>query len=171
MSRFIVDSRSLLSVRDTLGRLHDQLLGMHTVIWGYWGALGGRELEGELEHFCGTWHYGVTQLAGEITDMMQRLLGAAAAYERLEQRISSGTSGSGTTVIGGGGQTAGSGTTVIGGGGQTAGSGTTVIGGGGQTAGSGTTVIGGGGRTAGSGTTVIGGGGRTAGSGTTVIGA
>jgi hypothetical protein len=122
MSTFLVDSRTLLAVRDTLGRLHDQLLGMHNVIWSYWGVLGGRELEGELEHFCGTWHYGVTQLAGEITNQMSRLVGAAAAYERIEQRITAGGrshGGSGTTVIGGGpirttsSSGPGSGTTVI----------------------------------------------------------
>jgi hypothetical protein len=96
MSQFIVDSRSLLTVRDTLGRLHDQLLGMHTVIYGYWGALGGRELEGELEHFCGTWHYGVTEVAGEVTHLMGGLAGAAAAYERIEDRVrAAGASGHG----------------------------------------------------------------------------
>jgi hypothetical protein len=144
MATFLVDSRTLLAVRDTLGRLHDQLLGMHTVIWGYWGLLGGRELEGELEHFCGTWHYGVTELAGQMTDMMARLAGAAAAYERIEQRIAAAghgpRSGSGTIVIGGGGgggrsgSGSGSGTTVIGGSGRGAGSG--------SGSGSGTTVIG-----------------------------
>jgi hypothetical protein len=144
MATFLVDSRTLLVVRDTLGRLHDQLLGMHTVIWSYWGVLGGRELEGELEHFCGTWHYGVTQLAADINGLMGRLTGAAAAYERIERRITAaGTShpagGSGTTVIGGGSSTSrrprqsGSGVTVIGGGpthpaaGRAVGSGTTVI--------------------------------------------
>lgn len=151
MSRFLVDSRTLLAVRDTLGRLHDQLLGMHTVIYGYWGVLGGRELEGELEHFCGTWHYGVTEIAGQVTDLMGRLVGAAAAYERIEQRIIAAgrsghgsRSGSGTTVIGGGPThtTSGSGTTVIGGSPPGAGSGH----GGGHDSrsGSGTTIIGGG---------------------------
>jgi hypothetical protein len=126
MSRFLVDSRTLLAVRDTLGRLHDQLLGMHTVIFGYWGVLGGSELEGELEHFCGTWHYGVTELAGQVTEMMTRLTGAASAYERIEQRIaghaghgragSAHGGGSGTTVIGaaGAGSSSGSATTVVG---------------------------------------------------------
>jgi hypothetical protein len=131
VSRFLVDSRTLLAVRDTLGRLHDQLLGMHTVIFGYWGGLGGRELEGELEHFCGTWHYGVTEIAGQISEMMRRLTAAAAAYERIEQRIA--RSGSGTTVIGGPGPPHGSG--------ARSGSGTTVIGGAGSGGGSGTTVV------------------------------
>jgi hypothetical protein len=132
MAAFLVDSRTLLAVRDTLGRLHDQLLGMHTVIWGYWGVLGGRELEGELEHFCGTWHYGVTELTGQITDLMARLVGAAAAYERIEQRITAAgqghRSGSGTTVIGGGAGGAGSGSGSRAGSGSRSGSGTTVIG-------------------------------------------
>jgi hypothetical protein len=122
MAAFLVDSRTLLAVRDTLGRLHDQLLGMHTVIWGYWGLLGGRELEGELEHFCGTWHYGVTDLTGQVADLMVQLARAAAAYERIERRITAAGhgqgSGSGTTVIGGAGGGSGhgpgSGTTVIG---------------------------------------------------------
>jgi hypothetical protein len=144
MAAFLVDSRTLLAVRDTLGRLHDQLLSMHTVIWGYWGLLGGRELEGELEHFCGTWHYGVTELAGEITDMMARLVQAAAAYERIEQRITAAghgqTSGSGTTVIGAGGSGQGPGSGQGAGSGQGPGSGQGAESG--QGAGSGTTVVG-----------------------------
>jgi hypothetical protein len=115
MSRFLVDSRTLLAVRDTLGRLHDQLLGMHTVIYGYWGVLGGHELEGELEHFCGTWHYGVTELAAEVTGMMRRLAGAAAAYERIEQRITAAGGSDGSPVLPPHRSTAGRGTTVIGG--------------------------------------------------------
>jgi hypothetical protein len=186
VSKFLVDSRTLLAVRDTLGRLHDQLLGMHTVIFGYWGMLGGSDLEGELEHFCGTWHYGVTEIAGQVSEMMQRLTGAAAAYERIEQRITK--AGSGTTVIGGPPPKhttpakSGSGTTVIGGapprhagsgsgGGSHSGSGTTVIGGGGSGGsggGSGTTVIGGGG-SGGSGGSKGGSSGSKGGSGTTVV--
>jgi hypothetical protein len=145
MSGFLVDSSTLLAVRDTLGRLHDQLLSMHSVIYSYWGVLGGRELEGELEHFCGTWHYGVTEIADEIADLMTRLTQAAAAYERIEQRIAAAgqgsRSGSGTTVIGGAspprhraGSPSGSGTTVIGGGpvtttstGSGSGAGTTTV--------------------------------------------
>ncbi len=64
MSGFVVDSRTLVAVRDTLGRLQDQLVGMHTVIWHQWGTVGGQALESELEHFCGTWHYGVSELGG-----------------------------------------------------------------------------------------------------------
>lgn len=172
MSRFVVDSRSLLAVRDTLGRLHGNLTGMHLVIDGYWGSLGGGPLEGELEHFCGTWHYGVTQIAGEVHSLMERLTDAAAAYERIEQRMAAAhehhrhphpRSGSGVTVIGSGGQ---------GGSGSGSGSGVTVIGGGGHGG-----AHGGGGSNSGSGSgvTVIGGGaggsgaGSGSGSGVTVI--
>jgi hypothetical protein len=104
VSRFVVDSHSLLAVRDRLGQLHDQLLGMHTVAAGYDGVLGGRELEGELQHFCGRWHWGILQIGEQILDIMGRLTSAAAAYERIEHRVSRGggsTGGSGTTVIGG----------------------------------------------------------------------
>jgi hypothetical protein len=126
VSRFVVDSHSLLEVRDGLGRLHDQLLGMHTVAGGYDGVLGGRELEGELQHFCGRWHWGIIQIGEQIIDMMGRLTSAAAAYERIEHRVSRAGNGahpphggSGTTVIGGGaggsgGSGGGSGTTTIG---------------------------------------------------------
>ena len=79
MSGFVVDSRTLVAVRDTLGRLNDQLVGMHTVIWHQWGTLGGSALESELEHFCGTWHYGVTELGGQLEDLTRRLSEAAAA--------------------------------------------------------------------------------------------
>lgn len=152
MPGFHVDSRTLLAVRDTLGRLHDQLLSMHTTIYGDWGTLGGAELAGELEHFCGTWHYGVTELAVQIQDLMRRLAEAAAAYERIEQRVTragASESGSGTTIIDPGAP-AGSRVQTPSGHGHTggSGSGTTVIGGGysgGRSGtGSGTTVIDGG---------------------------
>jgi len=48
MSRFVVDHRSLLQLRDTLGRLHDHLLGIPRVVSGFDGVLGGRALEAEL---------------------------------------------------------------------------------------------------------------------------
>ncbi len=140
MSGFVVDARSLLAVRDALDRLHEELLTMHTVIYGFWGTLGGHELEGELEHFCGTWHYGVIEVADQVAGLMTGLARAAAAYERIDRRLAShGGSGSGTTVIGGGGSKGGGS-----GSGSGSGSGTTVIGGGGggSGSGSGTTVIG-----------------------------
>ncbi len=127
MSRLVVDSRTLLAVRDTLGRLHHQLLGIHTVVGGHEGALGGRALEAELEQFCVRWHFGIVEIGEQITGMMHRLLTAAAAYERIEDHI-----GSGTTVVGGGRTRplSGSGTTVIGGGTtrRPSGSGTTTVG-------------------------------------------
>ena len=97
MSGFVVDSRTLVAVRDTLGRLNDQLVGMHTVIWHQWGTLGGSALESELEHFCGTWHYGVTELGGQLEDLTRRLSEAAAAYDRIEQRITHASGGSSST--------------------------------------------------------------------------
>ncbi len=103
MSGFVVDSRTLVAVRDTLGRLNDQLVGMHTIVWHQSGTIGGQALESELEHFCGTWHYGVTELGGQLQDLTRRLGEAANAYERIEQRIThasggSGTAGSGTSA-------------------------------------------------------------------------
>jgi hypothetical protein len=99
MSGFVVDSRTLTAVGDTLGRLHDQLVGMHTVIWHQQGTLGGHGLESELERFCGTWHYGVAELGSQLHDLTRRLGEASAAYERIERRIThaaSGSSGSGS---------------------------------------------------------------------------
>ena len=103
MSGFVVDSRTLLAVRDTLGRLNEQLVGMHTVIWHQWGTLGGVALESELEHFCGTWHYGVTELGGQLQDLTRRLGEAAQAYERIEQRITQAGGGSTPTSATGAG--------------------------------------------------------------------
>ncbi|HEX3688738.1 MAG TPA: hypothetical protein VHV28_03550 [Solirubrobacteraceae bacterium] len=102
MSGFVVDSRTLVAVRDTLGRLQDQLTGMHTVIWHQWGTLGGNALEAELEHFCGTWHYGVSELGGQLQDLTRRLGEAADAYDRIEQRITHAAGGSGSGSSSGG---------------------------------------------------------------------
>jgi hypothetical protein len=109
MARFLVDSRTLLAVRDKLGRLHDQLLGMHTVVGGFDGVLGGRALESELEHFVSRWHYGIVELGSEISDMMGRLTAAAAAYQGIEDRLAAGNANGGAPVA----PKSGSGTTVI----------------------------------------------------------
>ena len=101
MSGFVVDSRTLVAVRDTLGRLQEQLVGMHTVIWHEHGTLGGQMLENELEHFCGTWHYGVAELGRQLQDLTRRLSEASAAYERIEERITHASGGSATTAAGG----------------------------------------------------------------------
>jgi hypothetical protein len=147
MSKFLVDSRTLLAVRDTLGRLHDQLLGVHTVVDGYQGVIGGQALEAELGQFCTHWHYGIVELGGQITSMMRRLQGAAAAYQRIEHRIVAASSGgapgapgthspvgSGTTTVGGGGSggpgRSGAGHSGSHAGTNPTGSGRTVIGGG-----------------------------------------
>jgi hypothetical protein len=106
MSGFVVDSRTLVAVRDTLGRLHDQLVGMHTVVWHGHGTLGGHMLEAELEHFCGTWHYSVAQLGGQLQDLTRRLGEASAAYERIEERITHAGGGSGATTAGSSGHSA-----------------------------------------------------------------
>jgi hypothetical protein len=134
MSRFVVDHRSLLALRATLGRLHEQLLAIPTVVGGYEGTLGSRALEAELGQFCSRWHYGILQVADRTDGMMRRLDGAAAAYQRIEQRVAASGQGSGTTSIGGGPPSgSGSGTTSIGGGPPSgshsgSGSGTTVVG-------------------------------------------
>jgi hypothetical protein len=102
MSRFVVDHRSLLALRATLGRLHEQLLAIPVLAGGYEGTFGGRALEAELGQFCSRWHYGILQVADRTDGMMRRLEGAAAAYQRIEQRVARSGQGSGTTVIGGG---------------------------------------------------------------------
>ncbi len=122
MSSFLVDPRSLIEVRDKLGRLHDQLLGMHTVVGGYQGVIGGAGLEAELEDFCGRWHLGIVELGGRITDMMRRLTEAAAAYLRIEDETKQAASTGGAPVTGphghGGSAAGGSATTIIGGAGD-----------------------------------------------------
>jgi hypothetical protein len=128
MCRFVVDHRSLLALRSTLGRLHAQLLGIPGVVSGFDGVLGGRGLEAELAGFCNRWHYEIAVVAERIEAMMGRLGVAAAAYGRIERRLASPRpmSGSGTTTIGGPPRS-GSGTTTIGGSPES-GSGTTTIG-------------------------------------------
>ncbi len=102
--RLLVDARTLLAVREKLGRLHDQLLRMHTVVDGYEGLLGGRALESELRDFCTRWHFGTIEVAEEISALMNDLLGAVSAYQRIEERLAAAharPSGSGTTTVGG----------------------------------------------------------------------
>jgi hypothetical protein len=156
MASFVVDSRTLLAVRETLGRLQNQLLAMPTVVSGYDGMLGGVELESELEQFCTSWHYGILEVGEQIRELMDALLHAAAAYQQIEdgirvagQRGGASLSGSGVTVIGGGGGQSSSG------GGSVSGSGTTVVAPTSQGGSVITTQVNGGKRGSGSGTIVI----------------
>ncbi len=114
MSGFVVDARTLLALRDTLGRLHHQLLALPIVMDAYDGSLGGWGLERELEAFCQRWQLTIREVGGEIAELMRRLTSAAHAYERIER----GVAGSGTTVVGPPGprprSESGSGTTVVG---------------------------------------------------------
>jgi hypothetical protein len=139
---FLVDSRSLQALHDTLGGLRERLLGVPATVGAIDGVLGGRAVESDLRDFCSEWHHGIGGACADIGEMMRRLDGAIAAYHRLEEGVThttrhhrgSGT-GSGTTVIGGGGEPGvGSGTTIIGPGSSSStttpgtGGGTTVIG-------------------------------------------
>jgi hypothetical protein len=49
LSGFVVDSRSLLAVRDALGRRYDERHAMHTVIFAYWGRRAAAAYE-RIEH-------------------------------------------------------------------------------------------------------------------------
>jgi hypothetical protein len=146
----------LVAVRDTLGRLHLQLLAMPSMVSGYEGVLGGTELDSELEQFCAQWHYGALEIGERITELMGRLVDAADQYRRIEDGLASAgrnhgaaLSGSGVTVINGGGPgptipaspASGSGTTTVAPAAQGGSVITTSVNGAQRGSGSGTTVV------------------------------
>jgi hypothetical protein len=87
MATFTVDPGSLRALASTLGGLCSQLEEMQAVATGYDGLLGGRALEGEVEHFCGNWHYGIQLLEQHMQHVVQNLCKAGAAYASSEGHI------------------------------------------------------------------------------------
>lgn len=87
MATFAVDPSSLKALSGTLSRIHAEMESMHGVVSGYEGLLGGSDLEGEVEHFCSHWNYGLQLLTDHMTKVVQRLDDAAAAYETSENEI------------------------------------------------------------------------------------
>jgi hypothetical protein len=87
MATFTVDPATLQELSGTLSGIHSQMQSMHGVASGYGGLLGGSDLEGDVEHFCSHWGYGIGQLADHMTKVVQRLDAAAAGYGKSEQDI------------------------------------------------------------------------------------
>jgi len=87
MTTFTVDPATLQQLSGTLSNIHAEMQGMQGVATGYEGLLGGSDLEGEVEGFCGHWGYGISQLSAHMADVVQRLNEAAATYNKSEQDI------------------------------------------------------------------------------------
>lgn len=87
MSTFTVDPASLLALGGTLGGLCAQMQAMEHVSCTYQGLLGGSSLEGEVEHFCSDWQYGVGLLEQHMENVVQNLYKAAATYTASDQHV------------------------------------------------------------------------------------
>jgi hypothetical protein len=87
VATFTVDPATLRELSGTLSGIHSQMQSMHGVASGYEGLLGGSDLDGDVEHFCSHWGYGIGKLADHMTKVVQRLDAAAASYGTSEQAI------------------------------------------------------------------------------------
>jgi hypothetical protein len=87
MTTFTVDPATLQELSCTLSGIHSEMQNMHGVATGYEGLLGGGDLEGEVEHFCSHWNYGIGQLADHMSKVIERLDAAAGGYGKSEQAI------------------------------------------------------------------------------------
>ncbi|MGH2914256.1 MAG: hypothetical protein ACRDMX_04635 [Solirubrobacteraceae bacterium] len=87
MATFTVDPATLLGLSCTLSGIHAEMQSMHGVATGYEGLLGGRDLEGAVEHFCSHWGYGIGKLADHMTKVVARLDYAARTYGTSESHI------------------------------------------------------------------------------------
>jgi hypothetical protein len=87
MTTFTVDPATLQELSGALSSVHSQMQGMQGVASGYQGLLGGSDLEGGVEEFCGRWGYGITQLSDDMSDVVQRLNDAFVCYSKSEQEI------------------------------------------------------------------------------------
>jgi hypothetical protein len=88
MTTFTVDPATLQELSCTLSGIHSEMQNMHGAATGYEGLLGGGDLEGEVEHFCSHWNYGIEQLADHMSKVIERLDAAASGYGKSEQAIS-----------------------------------------------------------------------------------
>ncbi len=87
MATFTVDPATLQALAVTLGGLCSQMEAMPDVATGFQGVLGGRALEGTVEHFCSNWHYGITLLEQHMQHVVQNLEKAAATYSASDQHV------------------------------------------------------------------------------------
>src|ERR1700728_99753 len=103
MATFTVDPATLRRLAKTLSGLGGTMEGMKVAADSYEGLLGGRSLEAEIEHFAGTWDYGISLLDKHMKNVVNNLEKAAANYQASEHHIGQAAhsgSGSGTTTIG-----------------------------------------------------------------------
>jgi hypothetical protein len=87
MATFTVDPATLHELSSSLSAIHSEMDAMHGVATGYEGVLGGPDLEGEVEHFCSHWGYGIGRLADHMGKVVERLNAAAATYGKSETEI------------------------------------------------------------------------------------
>lgn len=87
MATFTVDPATLEALSSTLSAIHSEMQSMQGVVTGYDGLLGGPDLEGDVASFCGTWGYGIGQLADHMSTVVQRLDEAAVTYAKSESEI------------------------------------------------------------------------------------
>jgi hypothetical protein len=87
MTTFTVDPATLQELSSTLSGVHSDMQNMLGVATGYEGLLGGSDLEGEVEHFCSHWHYGMGKLADHMSKVVERLNAAAEGYSKSEGYI------------------------------------------------------------------------------------
>jgi hypothetical protein len=87
MTTFQVDPATLHELSSTLTGIHSQMQSMHGTASGYEGLLGGSDLQGEVEHFCSHWGYGIGQISDHMGKVVQHLNYAAQGYGTSEQAI------------------------------------------------------------------------------------
>lgn len=87
MTTFTVDPATLRELSSTLTGIHSQMQSMHGTASGYEGLLGGSDLQGEVEHFCSHWGYGIGQISDHMGKVVQHLDYASQGYGTSEQAI------------------------------------------------------------------------------------
>jgi hypothetical protein len=95
MTTFTVDPATLQELSCTLSGIHSGMQSMHGVATGYEGLLGGSDLEGDVEHFCSHWGYGIGKLADHMGKVVERLDAAGAGYGKSERDIENACTGGG----------------------------------------------------------------------------
>lgn len=87
---FEVDPDALRGLADRLDGAYQELNNTGTVISGYHGRLGATELDDQLDSFFNDWSNGMNLIETRVSELVNRLRGAADGYGQTDAAIAKG---------------------------------------------------------------------------------
>ncbi len=90
-----VDVDALTELSRQLTQIKSSLDGAQASIDAHKGRLGSSRMEGALDDFIGGWEDGRKKIVQGVEGLLQRIRGAADAYNEQESKLAGATGGSG----------------------------------------------------------------------------